>query len=147
MHPMHLPKCHRNTVFHDSSATSKETLVNIVKQCFIHSQLHTRELSGLLLKFFMHRVGKSCLQTTYLHCLLCILNITISYSRLCINGLSVEACDAWRLPKQTANSLHPSRKSTCSLLKHSLAEPIAITPWLVNLKFRKYFFKTSKRNL
>lgn len=38
VHALHLPKSHRNTVFHDASAPHKETLVNIVKQSFIHAQ-------------------------------------------------------------------------------------------------------------
>lgn len=34
------------TAFHDSSAVGTETLVNIIKQNFIHSELYFRELSG-----------------------------------------------------------------------------------------------------
>lgn len=34
------------TVFHDSSAMGTETLVNIIKQSFIHSELRIREFSG-----------------------------------------------------------------------------------------------------
>lgn len=122
----------------------KKALVNIIKQSFIHSKLHTRDQSGRLLKFFKQWPGKSCYQTTNLHCLLYPLNITISYSRLCINGLSAENRDAWQGPEQTAKCLHPSKKSTWSLLKLTVAKPFVMAPCLINLNFWKYFSKVWK---
>lgn len=61
MHPMHLSKSPRNSFFSMTHQQwGKETLVNIIKQSFIHSKLHTGELSGRLLKFFKQWSGKSC---------------------------------------------------------------------------------------